>query len=612
MKILLLHDAYFLNALRNLGHTVFFAGADAHADLQVECKPVMLTSILKKCPFKPDFVLLSDSVDVRGAIQDLEKVVIPKVFYGLDSPLNAYWQSDYVRAFDVAFLDQKGPADALRRVCDGEFDGKNRVFWLPPGTDHRQYRNLSLEKVYDIALTGSLDSSSQAKRVWLIEELRHHFDLAIFDNQGQSSLSGPEIAQIYNQSRLVLSDNPYPGIYQRVFEAMASGACLLTEESNGSWKKFFRDWEHLVSFRPENLIERVGALLDNSNLRQRIAQKGTRLVRRRHTIESRARKLLMKVTEVLAGSQIQRAVGNKYFHLGKAYLSMAERWPRHPVGGLRKDGVRLLFTESQTHRESAALHFELGAEALAQKQHREAFGSFRRALQLDPAHLRSHWGMFWCYRETAAHAGAVSEIITFHRYLQGAREDPGFLERMRNGEDLTAGDYFYFGNLLGRAGCLIEVGINRSAGHTCRWNALDCYRKAMAFDPAMAAAYLRCADVLEEHQYPEAAVGLVERVVKLNPNDGEVRLRFVDLLLRCYRRQEGLRQLVQFLFTSDDPGKWERVENLLLSDSEWNDLLLAVRNVSKRSELAAKVALSRSRVLVRTNDSTQLAEKVAP
>lgn len=386
---------------------------------------------------------------------------------------------------------------------------------------------------------------------------------------------------------------------------------MLIEEGDGSWRKFFRDGEHLASFRPENLIERVGTLLDNPNERQRIAQKGMRLVRRRHTIESRARKLMLKVAEVLTGKPIQRAAGNRYFHLGKAHLSMAERWPRHPVGALRKDGVRLLFTESQAHRESAALHFELGAEALTHKQHREAFGSFRRALQLDPAHLRSHWAMFWCYRETGAHAGAVSDIITFHRYVQGAREDPGFLQRIRNGEEFTAGDYFYFGNLLGRAGWLIEVGINRSAGHPCRWNALDCYRKAMAFNPGMAAAYLGCADILEEHRNLEAAVGLVERVVKLNPNDGDVRLRFADLLLRCYRRQEGLRQLVRFLFTSDDPGKWERVENLLLSDSEWNDLLSAVRNVSKRSEMAAKAALSKSRILVRTNESPQLAEKVA-
>lgn len=579
MNILLLNDGYFLQSLRRLGHRVFFASIAPEADLRPNGAPVAVQDVLKACPFAPDFILCSDSINLRMAFAGLDGIEIPLVFFGVDAPMNVFWQSDFSLACDLAFLDQKQSVDALHAAHTQD---KARIHWLPLGADQRLYRKLPVEKCYDVVFIGSLQPRLRPKRDWILEQIRKDFNLVVFDGQNRRSLTPAQVVKIYSQARIVVNENLFPGLNLRLFEVMSCGACLLTEEGDGSWQPFFQDGEHLVTFNSANLTERIAALLEQETRRERIAAQGMELVRREHTIDCRAQSLLSIVSDYLANGPGSKTGRKRSYHFGKAYLALAQRWPDQPVAALKLEALNLLLHEVASGGESADLHFELAAQALGEGRRLDALASLRRALRLNPSHLRSIWSSFWCLREIGEHYRAAQEIVRLRRCLKLPPPNRASYEALVGGRELSAQDYLDLGEILENAGWLFEAGTERSAGHPGRWNAFDAYQKAIALDPALSESYLKCADLLERGSCPEFALLLVEKAASIRAFDADLRLRYARLLLGLYRRPEGCEQVIQFLFLSSASDKWEKARALGLSEAEWNHLLSHVQDLSAK------------------------------
>jgi hypothetical protein len=103
-------------------------------------------------------------------------------------------------------------------------------------------------------------------------------------------------------------------------------------------------------------------------------------------------------------------------------------------------------------------------------------------------------------------------------------------------------------------------------------------------NPAQAESLHKCAEVMEKGPAPEFALPFLEKLVNLQPLNADYRFRLAVQMLNHYRRQEGLRHILQFLFTSDDSHSWDRVEGLKLSEPEWQFLLDAVLDYSRKAE----------------------------
>ncbi|RJP79186.1 MAG: hypothetical protein C4524_05670 [Candidatus Zixiibacteriota bacterium] len=578
MRILLLNDAYFLPSLRNMGHTVVFASLAPGSDLALGPDPVPLSQVLEACPFDPDVILYSDSIDLRLAFLGWEKVEVPTVFYGIDSPMNRFWQFDLAQVFDLTFLDQKA---SVERLATERPELKDRVHWLPLAADPAVYRKLPLEKTYDIGFVGTLNSRLRPKRSWIIEELKRHFTVTVFEGQGRRALPPENVAAIYNQSRLVLNENLSPGLNLRLFEAMACGSCLLTEASDGSWAELFKDMEHLAVYTPETLVDRAAGLLADDVRREAIAEQGRAEVLDKHTIAARTRVLLRHLAPLARRRNVELNRSRRAFFLGRACLNLAHRWPQQPVGKLGPEGVKLLYSQARAGLESADLHFEMASQALQEKRRSHALASLRRALQLDPTHLRSLWALFWCLRESGDPLGASAEISRLGQHLR-RKASVGFLRRAAAGADLIARDYLYLGRLLEKAGWLYEPGTDRFRGHPARWNAFDACQMAISLDPDLAPAYVKCADLMEALSCPDFAALFLAKAVNLEPRNPELRFRFSRLLRESYRRRESLDQLLNYLFLSTEADKWERVVALNLPEPEWNFLLESVWRLSRQ------------------------------
>ncbi|MCX6639274.1 MAG: glycosyltransferase [bacterium] len=570
MRILIFNDDYYRAGLLNQGCDVFFAGPSQSADCQTGLEPVELTQVLKQCPFEPELILISDSINIRSMLLGLNRTSIPRAFFGVDTPMNFFWQRDYAQSFDLVFFDQKAIVENLRRQNPALAD---RFHWLPLAADHRIYRKLDLEKIYDIVFVGSLNDRLRPKRAWILKELQNRFKVQIFDGNGNRSLPPQEVVKIYNQARIVLNENLFPGINLRSFEVMACGSCLLTEYSDGSWSDYFQDGEHLAAFKPDNLIQKVRELLENDDLRESIAEAGYKAVQQEHTIDFRAKQLLEIVKKHLPEYRSKAEDQQRYFHLGKAYLAVSSRWPSQPLSSLKSVGIKILLNLASQKWESAELHFELGAQALTESRRDHALNSFQRALQIEPGHLRSRWGIFWCLYEMGDYNRAAEEIKNQSHHLRMLNRGRTVFKHIVSGTDLEYSDYLFFGELLEKAGWDMDPGIDRTLGHPCRWNAFDAYQKAIACDPKLGTAYYKCAAVLERYQLPEFAVMLAQKAAELNPWDIDLRLRLGVLLLNTYRREEGLQQIVHYLVNSTDTDKWDKVEGSIVTDVEWLTIL---------------------------------------
>jgi spore maturation protein CgeB len=106
-----------------------------------------------------------------------------------------------------------------------------------------------------------------------------------------------EMARTYSASRVVFNRSIRNDVNMRVFEAVACGSLLMTNDlrDNGQ-EELFRDGVHLATYREaEELIEKVEYYLAREAVRERIAAAGRAEVLARHTYRHRMERLLEEV-----------------------------------------------------------------------------------------------------------------------------------------------------------------------------------------------------------------------------------------------------------------------------------------------------------------------------
>jgi hypothetical protein len=99
---------------------------------------------------------------------------------------------------------------------------------------------------------------------------------------------------IFPHAEIVLNQTVKGDLNFRVFEAMMSGALLLTERSGNGLFDLFTDGTHLVTYTaqdPNDAADKVRSLLAQPTLMRTIAQQGREEVLARHTAMQRAQML---------------------------------------------------------------------------------------------------------------------------------------------------------------------------------------------------------------------------------------------------------------------------------------------------------------------------------
>ena len=234
-----------------------------------------------------------EGVDLYLCIDDGLRYQIPAglhstAYWAIDTHLDPAWHVEKARGFDLVFTAQRDGAEKLRR------SGVRSATWLPLGCDPEIHGKHEIAKQYDVAFVGSVFPGPRADLLNLIRRK--------YPNTFIGQCYFEEMAKTYSAARTVFNRSIKNDVNMRVFEALASGSLLVTNDlSDNGLAELFRDGVHLVTYREaEDLLDKLAFYLRRDSLREKIAAAGRAEVVEKHTYRHRMEQVLQRAEAMVA------------------------------------------------------------------------------------------------------------------------------------------------------------------------------------------------------------------------------------------------------------------------------------------------------------------------
>jgi tetratricopeptide (TPR) repeat protein len=530
MNLLVVGGFFLAEALQMLGHRVI----NAESFLAPDAVEVDLAAVLERLPAsdRPDLVLVVERLGPRRLPLNLENIKIPRAFYALDPHLNLYWHQKYASALDLVFTTQQTSMSAFR--------ARGRpVHWLPWAVNLGVIFDHALPRTYEIAFVGRADAHLRRKRHLILEALKSRFPVHLWGDRPDNQVNQQELGRIYSQARLVVNESIQGEVNLRMFETLAAGALLLTENVGPHLLGLFTPGKHLITYGPQDLLEKAAYYLDHEEERLAVAQQGRELVYARHHTLARARQFLEYLGE---GSWPHQSPD--HLQLGQTLLHLSFRG-LYPVRlGTERARFHLQKALGQDPRNAAA-YAALGWLALMAKDSEKALAAYDLAVALSPGdfhlhilrgHLLQHQGKL----EAAAAA--------FRQGLKHAQELPYDLKRAVRAllpwGMFTAAFFTGLGRVYEAQGLTLEPGYPPAPEPRFFAYALEYFLHALKLDPHYVPALESLGRLLDRHGLPCEALPYLERWMQAEPGDPEARWLLGQVQLKAYQPREGLKNLL--------------------------------------------------------------------
>ena len=287
MNLLLLDFPLFQSELRQAGHRVVSVGTDPACEIRLAVEKYDCAHIQAALPdgFQPDLVLISETLKKRRFPAGLGLLRVPLVWYSIDAHLHLDWHLRYARHFDLVLATQLNVCDALQQTGI-------EVHWLPWSIDEtRLPHHPDGMRDIDVSMVGSFNPALRPRRLHILEDLNRHFRVRLFGPPFGPWLSEQQVREVYRRSRVVLNESVRQEINFRVFESMAEGACLLTDEVPGL-DRLYRIGVDLMCYKRDTLVETLRSLLSDEVRRAGVAASGMLHTRQHHLRKQRCSELL--------------------------------------------------------------------------------------------------------------------------------------------------------------------------------------------------------------------------------------------------------------------------------------------------------------------------------
>lgn len=299
LSILLVNQCWLRPELEALGYHVRVATYNNTGDdLDFSQPGCSLDEILEKGKFIPDRVVVLDN-SFTPWFTGLERSGIPSVFLSVDTHHHHRWHNYYAQLFDKVLVAQR--YCILQNLIQHE-----DVEWFPLWASNVVEPQ---EKIVNVAFRGTFDPILHPERWKFYGELAKQVDCDIRPGPWQES---------YPISKIVVNQSVGNDLNFRVFEAMISGALLLTPKIECGIEELFVEGEDYVTYEPgssSSAAEVIRRYLSDESGRERIAKNGRDKVLRSHTPAKRAEKL----SEILKNLE-RKAVSGRTTYALKSFL----------------------------------------------------------------------------------------------------------------------------------------------------------------------------------------------------------------------------------------------------------------------------------------------------
>lgn len=222
----------------------------------------------------------------------------PAAFWAIDTHMDFERYRRSAHHYDLMFTAQQDGSKELNRL------GIPAV-WLPLACDPAIHRKHDVKKDHDLCFIGNL---MPGPRLELVSRLTSLFKKMLVDRRYFE-----EMAKAYSESRLVFNRSIKNDINMRVFEAVACGSLLLTNDlsANGQ-EELFQNEVHLATYQEaDELLDKVRYYLKQERRREKIANAGLQEAHAKHTYRHRVEKILMAAEQLESQSSISLPVASE-------------------------------------------------------------------------------------------------------------------------------------------------------------------------------------------------------------------------------------------------------------------------------------------------------------
>jgi hypothetical protein len=255
---------------------------------------------LKKMKF--DVVYLTKNFDTRklqvndifffiDPVKDfpffLENAKCQTIAYLIDVHLQLKTRLLFSNFFDHIFVAQKEYVNIFKN--NRNLDKKKSVHWLPLACDPQIHFKKGLRRQFEVAFVGQINKLISKTRYKMIREVLPRF----YTNDYNKFYRNVDMGFTYSKSKIVFNHSINNDLNMRFFEALCSGALLLTDKITNGAQELFAEKFHYVSYRSKkDAIAKINYYLKNEKKRKLIALRGQKLAIKHHTYLHRTKKIL--------------------------------------------------------------------------------------------------------------------------------------------------------------------------------------------------------------------------------------------------------------------------------------------------------------------------------
>ncbi|MCB0354046.1 MAG: glycosyltransferase family 1 protein [Bdellovibrionales bacterium] len=285
MKILCCNQDWFVKEFREAGHEVFTVGLSAKAEVQAEAPLVHIDTIGRKVfpDGGPDAIVVYDN-SAPIAFDGFAETSCPVLFFSVDAHHHYKLHAQISRVMDYVLVAQKDYIPFLSSEDSAPIE------WMPLWASRMV--EPSEDKQYGALFIGTLNRELNKARVEFFEQLAKRTEISFDSGRWWEKFPVSEI--VINQS--VRGDVNF-----RVFEAMVSGALLLTERTGNGLLEIFEEGKHLALYQRNDVADaasQIETLLAHPDRMHAIARAGREEILRAHLPIHRAKRILEILTSL--------------------------------------------------------------------------------------------------------------------------------------------------------------------------------------------------------------------------------------------------------------------------------------------------------------------------
>lgn len=244
---------------------------------------------------KPDFLVI---FCCQNELENLDKVKCLKVMKCADPWANIWFHKKFAvkNKIDLLLPIYWDAVYKYREVMK-----KVRVEPMPLWTNPEWFYDMSLERIYDVFLTGAFGSSSHPLRAEIINKLGTATNINKYIKAGHY-LSFEDYIKTINQSKIIpfgcvelpyqLKNNPVKFAIGKWTEGMSCGTMVMADKPKCAEDLHFVPNYNFVEVNETNFMSKLKYYLGHEDELNEIAKHGLETVKKYHTVEVRATEIL--------------------------------------------------------------------------------------------------------------------------------------------------------------------------------------------------------------------------------------------------------------------------------------------------------------------------------